>query len=145
MGRAGGFDSRALKDFAKKLEKLANGDIQAFSRKCAAELAGRVFREARLRTPERLGTLKKGWRIAEPREAGNSVIIAINNTVHYASYVEYGHRIVVGGKIGEGGKVIGFTAGHFMLTRAEERVRGISDELLKKRLDEFLRKALNNE
>ena len=145
----GGFDSRQLKAFAKKLEKsLAQGDAQVLAHKCANEIAGRVYREAKLRTPVRDiggGTLRDGWETSAPAVSGDTVEITVSNSVEYAPYVEYGHRIVVGGKISEGGKVIGFRPGQFMLRRAEERVRDIAPKILEEKLTKFLNGLMKNE
>lgn len=141
MARRSGFEYGELKKFAEKLQELADGVAKEFSQKCATQLAGRVYRRAVKRTPERTGTLRKGWKISAPSRHGNTVTVTVSNSVEYAPYVEYGHRIVVGGKISEGGKVIGFRPGHFMLTRSTELVRNIADKVVEEQLQKFLGKA----
>lgn len=142
MARSSGFEYGELKKFAEKLQELADGEAKDFSRKCATQLAGRVYRRVVKRTPERTGTLRNGWKISAPSRHGDTVTVTVSNSVEYAPYVEYGHRIVAGGKISEGGKVIGFRPGHFMLTRSTESVRNIADKVVEEKLNEFLRKVL---
>lgn len=80
------------------------------------------------RTAKRVGgTLKKGWKISQyPKTAGCVTTIEISNPVHYASYVEHGHKTRNGG----------FVQGKFMLEKAvnrtHNRLQEIFDAELKK-------------
>lgn len=51
MARMGRFDTRGLKDFQRKLEKISQSEIDAFLEGCAKELAGRLLRMVVKRTP----------------------------------------------------------------------------------------------
>lgn len=51
MARMGRFDTRGLKDFQRKLEKISQSEIDAFLEDCAKELAGRLLRMVVKRTP----------------------------------------------------------------------------------------------
>lgn len=180
MARMGSFDSSAFKALAKRLEKLSEASVRDFPEACVTELAGRVLREAKMRTPvgdyheivevvakrnskkhkkgdvytkrvnrsgKRGGTLRDGWTLGTPQRAGDTVSITVFNPVHYASYVEFGHRQKIGRYVPAIGKRLkqGWVNGKFMLTRAEERVRGKSDAIIEARLEKLLREAFKNE
>lgn len=59
-------------------------------------------------TPVITGLLRRRWTVKVDRE-GDQVVIWILNNTHYAAAVNYGHRIV------RGGKTYGKTKGKYML------------------------------
>lgn len=155
MARMGRFNTRGLKDFQKKLEKISQSEIEAFLEDCAKELAGRLLRMVKKRTPvgdysgdlyicasgeqhkghkvpgKVGGTLRRSWTVGEIRKEGNIYKIDIINPVGYASYVEFGHRTIK--KDG-----YGWTAGHFMMTISERELRDIAPKVLENKLKKFL-------
>lgn len=105
------------------------------------------------------GTLRRGWLVKTEKEAeankkaptvvditnflssvkvakrGNKYALRIINPVHYAIYVNYGHRTRSGG----------FVEGQYFLERAEEYINRNADRYIQKKLDEYLKGALDND
>lgn len=108
------------------------------------------------------GTLRRGWTAETEIEAengkgngenpnvyanslkvikiGTSYVIIVKNSVHYASYVEYGHRQEPGRYVSAIGKRLkkSWVPGQFMLTISEKEINSISRSLLEKKLMQFL-------
>lgn len=100
------------------------------------------------------GTLKRGWTAKTEAEAesggtpdaftyaqslkiqkvGNNYQIEIINPVHYASYVEYGHRTP---------DHKGWTPGKFMLTISEQELEADAPRVIENKLERFLSQCLN--
>lgn len=98
------------------------------------------------------GTLRRGWTAKTQEEAassngkgknaseyansleikkiGDKFHIDITNPVEYASYVEYGHRTKNHG---------GWVEGHHMLTISEAELNSMSDAILQKKLNKFMK------
>ncbi len=88
------------------------------------------------------GTLRRGWTAGEKKSAstyansleikkvGDKYHIDITNPVEYASYVEYGHRTKNHG---------GWVEGHYMLTISEAELNSMSDAILQKKLNKFMK------
>ena len=150
MARMGKFDPQALKDFQQKLEKLNQGEVDAFLEDCTKELAARLLRMVVKRTPvgqypkssgKKGGTLRRGWTGNQRQAAGSYVdnltirhegsnyIIEIVNPVEYASYVEYGHRTADNK---------GWVDGRFMMTISENDLKTIAPKVLENKLKKFL-------
>lgn len=141
MGRMGNFNANDLKKFQKELEKL-NKNTDAFLQECAKELAARLLRMVIKRTPvgeypkssgKKGGTLRRNWTVGEIRNEEGVYIIDIVNLVEYAPYVEYGHRTP---------DHKGWVPGHFMMTISEQELEKIAPKVLEKKLEKFLRSAL---
>lgn len=108
------------------------------------------------------GTLIRGWTAETEAEAengkgngenpniyanslkvtkmGTSYVIIVKNPVHYASYVEYGHRQEPGRYVPAIGKrlKVSWVPGKFMLTISEKEINSMSESLLEKKLMQFL-------
>ncbi len=89
MAKWGKCDFKELRDFQKKIEKLAQGDAVRFYENCAKELAARLLRKVIKRTPvgknqyetkivngnvkkyvvKNGGTLRRGWTCKTQKEA----------------------------------------------------------------------------
>ena len=145
-----------LKKFKAQVEaSLGSEVIDAFIRSCAKELAARLLRKVIKRTPVGQypkgsgkvgGTLRRGWtggqssNVAEYAQSlkvhhyGGTYVIEITNPVHYAPYVEFGHRT-------RGGN--GWVEGKFMLTISEQEIqagaRTILENKLRKKLGEYFK------
>jgi hypothetical protein len=142
------------------------GEIDAFCRMVAKELAARLLAQVTKRTPvgeypkstgKKGGTLRRGWTAQTEDEAasgsgkgkavaayanalpitksGNVYEIEIINPVHYASYVEFGHRT-------RGGD--GWVKGRFMLTLSEKEVQRQSAKVVEAKLQKYLREVFND-
>ena len=151
----GKVDFRDLENFRKNLEKSLNQEqIDLFIEACAKELAARLLAKVIKRTPvgqypkgsgKKGGTLRRGWTNGQNQAAhayanslkvfhyGDAYVIEIINPVHYAPYVEYGHRTRNGG----------WVEGRFMLTISAQEVQSdaprVLQNKLKKKLGEVFR------
>lgn len=151
-------DFRQLQDLQKKLQKLERANLDQFYEECAKELAARLLAKVIRRTPvgkylkytgKNGGTLRRGWTAATEEEAqsggssnaknyaesllitksGGTYQIEIVNPVHYASYVEYGHRTR---------DHTGWVNGRFMLTISEKELDAQAPQILEKKLIKLL-------
>lgn len=112
------------------------------------------------------GTLRRGWTAKTEQEAegggggdavayarslpithqGNVYQIEIVNPVHYASYVEFGHRQTPGRYVPALGKKLkaGWVKGRFMLTISEQQLQAEAPALLEAKLANFLKEVFND-
>lgn len=133
--RWGSINTRQFEQLQRQVEQLANADMDAFCRKIAKELASRLIRMVKYRTPVDSGTLRRNW------QTDNNVVyrdneyrITIYNATEYAIYVEYGHRT-------RGKK--GWVEGRFMMTKSEILLGDKVEAIIAQRLKEFLGEKLN--
>lgn len=130
MARMGGINIKELKKFRDELKKLQNSE--EFIESCAKELAGRLLRLVKKRTPVISGTLRNNWTIGEIKKEGGVYKINVINPVEYASYVEYGHRTP---------NHKGWTKGRFMMTISEQELEKIAPEILERKIQKHLREC----
>lgn len=101
------------------------------------------------------GTLRRGWTAGKTAagkayaagmhvtKAGNAYLITVKNPVHYASYVEFGHRQQPGRYVPAIGKRLtsSWVKGQFFLTKSEieleRKIPGILEKKLEKKLGEL--------
>lgn len=145
-------DFRQLKDLQKRLEQLQKSDRKRFIEATAKELAARLLAKVIKRTPVGVypaesgkvgGTLRRGWTAGKDQNAtayakslpvyqnGDVYTIVIKNPVHYAPYVEFGHRTRGGG---------GWVEGRFMLTKSEMEIEGQAPKIIERKLQAELEK-----
>lgn len=156
MGRGGSVDLRQLKEFERKLSKLATADYEKFCEDCTKELAARLLAKVIKRTPVNDGVLRRGWTAKTEQEAksggkgnvvafaeelnikftGNVYEIEIINPVDYSSYVEFGHR--------SRGNV-GWVNGRFMMTISADELEQQAPLILEKKLMKFLKGAFDGD
>lgn len=137
-----GADFKQLMEFTKKIEKLNDSQKEEFLESCCKELAARLLAKVIKRTPSDSGTLRRGWTGGKNQNAtayanslnvtkvGNKYHIDITNPIEYASYVEYGHRTA---------NHQGWVNGSFMLTISESELNNMSDAILQKKLNKFMK------
>lgn len=146
MVKWGDCDFKELKKFKEKLIEFQKNEWDKFCEDSAKELAARLLRKVIKRTPVGQypagsgkvgGTLRRGWTAGGKSNAasyarslpitktGNVYQIEIINPVHYASYVEYGHRTV---------NHKGWVRGRFMLTISEQEIDAQAPKILEKKL-----------
>lgn len=149
----GDVDITQLKKIQSELNKLEKTDINKFCEQMANEIAQRLLRRVKQRTPVGVyeeegktgGTLRRNWSISKNvTKHGNSYTIEIINPIEYASYVEYGHRQEVGRFVPAIGKklVNPWVEGKFMLTISEAELESITPKLLQTRLNQMLKGKL---
>ena len=133
---------KGLQDFAKKLEKLSEQQVQQFNEAAVKELAARLLRKVVLRTPvgqypketgKKGGTLRREWTVGEVVKTDNGYTIEVINPTEYASYVEFGHRTR---------NHQGWVEGRFMLTISEQELEADAPSKLENKLMKFLGEAL---
>lgn len=161
MANMGGFSVAGMKKLQKQLNKIQQGNVEAFIDACAKELAARLLAKVIKRTP--VGQypassgkkavhfagagLPKPWRSGKREKAsakayadsltihhyGNTLVIEIVNPVEYASYVEYGHRTA---------NHKGWVQGRFMLTISEQEIQNIAPKVLESKIKKFIGECL---
>ena len=166
--RWGKVDYRELEALRDNLQKLQKLDMEAFCSDMAKELAARLLRRVKKRTPvgqyevityttkdgrtfsfnegKQGGTLRNNWKIEKTvTKNGNVYEIEVINPTEYASYVEYGHRQQVGRFVPQIGKRLKtpWVEGQFMLKISEEEVQSLAPKLLEKRLNEKLKEVFD--
>lgn len=158
MAQMGSFSAAGLKKLQKQLNKIQQGNVEAFIEECAKELAARLLAKVIKRTPvgvypkstgKKGGTLWRGWTSNTHEEAasggsgnakayadsleikhnGNTLVIEIVNPVEYASYVEFGHRTA---------NHSGWVQGRFMLTISEQEIQQIAPKVLEAKIKKYL-------
>ena len=103
---------QGLNNFIKTLNNATNNFDKEASKRLN-NISQKLIAKVKLKTPVDSGVLKKSWR---SKKDGDLARIIYNN-VHYAPYIEYGHRT-------RGGK--SFVDGRYMLTKS---VKEIEDTL----------------
>jgi hypothetical protein len=138
MAKWGKVDYEQFLKLQKRLEQLEKIDRDQFCRDVAKELAARLLAKVIKRTPVGQyppksglmgGTLRRGWTAEQITKIGIMYQIEIINPVHYASYVEYGHRTR---------DHKGWVEGRFMLTISEQELNEQAPAILEKKLEKIL-------
>lgn len=159
MARWGRCDYRQLQALQRRMQQLEQVDIDALCRDISNELAQRLLRKVKKRTPTGVygdkevhfttkegkdvhfiahdgrtgGTLKRGWDVTRVQRSGYSYSIEVFNDVEYAIYVEYGHR---------NRNHRGWVPGRFMLTISEKEIEAITPKLVQRKVEAKLREVL---
>lgn len=135
-------DFKQLTKFTENIEKLNNQQKEEFLESCCKELAARLLAKVVKNTKSITGTLRRGWTAGKDQNAtayanslnitkvGNKYKINLTNPVEYASYYEYGHR---------DRSHTNWVEGHFTLTIAEQELNSMSDAILQKKLNKFMK------
>ncbi len=132
MAKWGSCDYRQLQELEKRLEQLAEVDADALCRQAAQRIAQILLNKTKRRTPVATGALKDRWTATPVGHRADRYVTVVLNNLHYAPYVEYGHRTRDHKKWREGA---------FMLTMSEMEVRTLAPGLLEKMVYEALREV----
>lgn len=143
-------DVSQLKRLQSNLNQLEKIDFNKFCEQMTNEIAQRLIRRVKQRTPVGVyeeagktgGTLRRNWSISKNvTKQGNTYSIEIINPIEYASYVEYGHRQEVGRYVPAIGKklVQPWVEGKFMLTISEAEIESMTPKLLQTKLNQMLK------
>ncbi len=157
-------DYKQLQKLRDNLAKLQTADMDKFCQEVSKELAARLLALVIPRTPvgqypkasgKKGGTLRRGWTARTEQAAaggsgatdaqayaqslpvykqGGSYVIEVINPVHYASYVEFGHRTPSGK---------GWVQGQYFLTLSEQELRALAPGIIEKKLERLLREVFN--
>lgn len=133
-------DIRQLEKLAKSFDRFARQDIDRICIDCAEEIALRLLRKVKLRTPVDSGRLRDSWRIDGVKKSGEEYVVEIINSLEYASYVENGHRQEPGRFVPAIGKrlVKSYVPGKYMLRISEQEVQKEADKLVQNRIEKAL-------
>lgn len=137
-----GFDTRKLKKFRDNLVKL-DKNMDSIIEDCARELAARLLREVKKRTPVKTGNLRRNWHTTSIIKHGFTFTILVINQTEYAIYVEYGHRQQAGRYVPAINKKLkkGWVPGKFMMTISAEKIQQkapqIVEKIIAQRLGEY--------
>ena len=109
---------RDLIEFHRKVLGASEG-FEDFLKDFLIEMANRILARVKRkdRTPVDTGALRNSWSISDVNSDGKNIFIEIKNPMEYASYVEYGHRIV------RNGSEVGWYEGKFMLKISIDEIR----------------------
>ena len=139
-----GFDVRELKKFRDNLVELENS-IDTVLEDCAMELAARLIREVKKRTPTDTGNLRRNWQATGVTKQGFNYTIEVINQTDYAVYVEYGHRQQPGRYVQALGRRLkkSWVPGKFMMTisaqEIQRRAPQIVEKFIAKKLGEYFK------
>ena len=152
-------DYKQLGKLAGRLSKLKEEEIAQFNEEAIKDLAARLWRKLRMRTPvgeygteyqqtlksgkrkgetvtryrnpsgKKGGTLRERWTIGEAVRTADGYSIEIVNPMEYASYVEFGHRTR---------NHRGWVPGRFMLTISEQELEADAPRILENKLKALL-------
>ena len=162
MGKMGGFTAADLKKIQKQLNKIQEGNVEAFVDSCAKELAARLLAKVIKRTPvgkypkssgKKGGTLRRGWTSKTHEEAvggsGKSSVAAgkayadslkinhFGNTlvIEIVNPVKYASYVEYGHRTANHK---GWVQGRFMLTTSEQELENITPKVLESKIKKFL-------
>ena len=166
MARWGNCQFDQLKEYADKLEKLTDADINDLCVKCSKELAARLLALVIPRTPvgdypassgKVGGTLRRGWTSKTHAEAASGkgkngkpikeyvASLPVRKVGNYyiikiINPVEYSPYVEFGHRTKSGGWV----DGKYMLTISEERLKQIAPRVLEKMLYQKIREVIEH-
>lgn len=152
MGRWGKCEFSELKKLAENVNALKDGVANEFTKEIANEIAARLLRRIKQKTPvgqytdgRTGGTLRNGWAIGQITQKGNSYTIEIINPVEYASYVEYGHRQTPGRFVPAIGKKLkkSWVRGRFMMTLSINEIEMQIPSIVTAKVWEELKRCFN--
>lgn len=146
MAKWGKFDFTEFEKLAKAFHK-ANKErvIERFIQDFLLEMAFRAQRKIVKRTPRITGHLARNWRVGNVERQGDAYVVEIINNVHYASFVEYGHRQEVGRYVPAIGKRLKkpWVEGRFMMTISMQEIERELPRYLERRMGELLDNIMN--
>ena len=125
MGSWGSCDYKELEQLRDKLQTFQKVDYDKLAQDCCNEIAARMLRKVKQKTPVLSGHLKGSWNVSSAVKQGEEWRITVYNATKYAIYVEYGHRT---------SNHSGWVTGRFMLTKSEIEIEKIVPKLLEKRI-----------
>ncbi len=166
MAKWGNCDFSELREYADKLEKLTDADIEELCIKCSKELAARLLALVIPRTVvgdypagsgKVGGTLRRGWTSKTHAEAASGkgkngkpikeyvASLPVRKVGNYyiikiINPVEYSPYVEFGHRTKSGGWV----DGKYMLTISEERLKQIAPRVLEKMLYQKIREVIEH-
>lgn len=123
-------DCKELENLRDNLGKMIKNN-DAFIKELTLELTRRLLAMLQKATPVDTGFLRDGWFVIALTKTSEGYEAEIANNTNYASYVNYGHRTPQGG----------WVDGKFFIELSVEELKGITEPLLKKRIEAHLKEA----
>jgi len=120
-------DFSQLERFFQNFNNAYN-DFDTFLKDFLLEQGLRVIAKTKPRTPVDTGALRNMWMVGEVKVAGQDLEVELINSMEYASFVEYGHRLVNGA----------WQDGRFMLTISMDEIRAAMPARFEKALKAYL-------
>lgn len=121
-------EMRALKQQMIELNKRTH----AVHMRVANRIGLLAVRKVKKMTPVDTGDLRNNWKHLVVKR-GDTFIITVYNQLQYASFVENGHRIVIGGV------TVGWVEGKFMLKLTKDEMERIAPVMWKKEIEKEMR------
>ena len=116
-----GVNTTEWKKMQEKLQKISQNSkddsLAYFLKGFMVEMAERVIAKTKPRTPVDTGALRQAWILGDVHRDGNNISVEILNGMEYATFIEYGHKIV------RNGIEVGWCNGRFMLTISINEIR----------------------
>lgn len=109
--------NKAFIDKYRKELKAMLGDISQIDVRCLNKAVNVGLADAKRNTPVVTGFMRRSWAASPTKKTGNGAEKELYNTASYASYVNYGHRVV-----NRKGETVGFVKGRFILQKAMDKV-----------------------
>lgn len=117
------YNETAINQFRKELRAML-GDITDIDIKCLNKAVDIGLADVKRNTPVGIysggrvgGNLRIHWNSDPATKSIGGVTRSLDNNVEYASYVNYGHRVV-----NKSGETVGFVKGQYMLEKAISKV-----------------------
>ena len=155
MGRSAVIDLKEWRAFREQLFDLPEKKIPEFMESATKDIASRVHRAAKKRTPvgvhpaesgKKGGTLRRNWKTGVLEVDRKDYSIDVTNTTNYASFVEFGHRGVFVPDLGVTLHTdTHWTDGQFMLTFAVKDVEAMTIRVLKSKLNKFTKEVFGDD
>ena len=141
MARWGNVDYRRLQALQRRMQKLEQVDIDSLCIDISNDLAKRLLRKVKKRTPVGVyppetgktgGTLRNSWNVTRVEKQGYQYSIEVFSDVEYAIYVEFGHRT---------SNHRSWVPGKFMLTVSEKEIEDLAPKLIQRKLEAKIREV----
>lgn len=126
-------------------EVILNEKIKILAEAILQEIGNRLLAATKEKTPVDTGELRRNWFLSDLKWNDNDLELELYNNVEYVAHVEYGHAQEVGRFVPALGKrlVVPLVPGFFMMTRSEKEVERIVPDLVKQRIEEYLREVFS--
>ncbi|MEC1178538.1 HK97 gp10 family phage protein [Metasolibacillus meyeri] len=156
------FEFSEMRALAGRLEQFVNGGhTEAFMRECLIELAKKLWKKTKNKTPFNTGLLRNTWQIGTISKIGDIYEIEVYNDTEYAEFVEHGfkahwvpgrwegHQFIYDPKERKSGMFVGkpgtYVEGKFMLKLSEQELEREMERFLQRKQEQFLRKMLGGD
>lgn len=126
-----GFEFREMRHLRQQVVELTKR-TDAVHLRVANRIGLLAIRKVKKMTPVDTGDLRNHWKHQVVKN-GDSYIITIYNDLEYASFVENGHRIVIGGQ------TVGWVEGKFMLKLTMDEMERLAPNMWKKEIEKEMR------